>query len=147
MASIRVNSIDSIFINPTLNDFNLVTGSQAIDAGTNLVNTIVADDINGNTRPIGVNYDIGAFEFYNALSTDNNAPIFKGIAVYPNPTRGIINAKIKNLNNIILYDITGRFIKMIEPKSLIDLTELPNGIYLLRFISNEREFITKVIKE
>ncbi|WP_042500528.1 T9SS type A sorting domain-containing protein [Algibacter lectus] len=144
--SLLASSMNSIFADPTLKDFNLATDSQAIDTGTNLVSTIVTYDINENTRPKGINYDIGAYEFDSTLSTDNNSPIFQGIA-YPNPTSGIINTKIKNLNNIILYDITGRFIKIIEPKSSIDLTELPNGIYLLKFISNEREFITRVIKE
>ena len=54
--------LTAIFIDPANNDFHLKSGSQAIDAGTNLVNTIVGIDVEGNIRPSGTTYDIGAYE-------------------------------------------------------------------------------------
>ena len=145
--SLLANPINMIFVDPTINDFNLLTDSQAIDTGTNLVNTIVTEDLNENTRPIGIGYDIGAFEFDITLSTNNNTLLPEGLAVYPNPTNGILNTAIKNLDSITLYDITGRFIKKIEPSSIIDLTGFSNGIYILKLTSIKREYIVKVIKE
>lgn len=44
------------------NNFNLLPGSPAIDAGKNLAG-IVDTDINGNSRPRGSGWDIGAYEY------------------------------------------------------------------------------------
>lgn len=145
--SLLANPINSIFVSPTLNDFNSAKGSQAIDTGSNRISKIVTDDINENTIPMGIDYDTGSFEFDSTLSTSNNVPLFKDIVVYPHPTSDILKTDINNLNKIILYDITGHFIKIIEPKSIIDFGKLSKGTYLLKFKSNEREFITKVIKK
>ena len=48
------------FLNPSQQNFHLKSVSPAIDQGTNV---IVFTDIEGNTRPQGEAYDIGAFEF------------------------------------------------------------------------------------
>ncbi|AUC75005.1 right-handed parallel beta-helix repeat-containing protein [Olleya sp. Bg11-27] len=144
--SLLANPINSIFANPSSNDFNLLANSQAIDTGTNQVSTVVSYDINGNTRPMGIGYDIGAFEFSSTLSTNSEALISKGIVVYPNPTNGLLQTEIKNIDNITIYDITGRYIKSITPESTIDLSALSPGTYLLKIKSNEREFITKVVR-
>ncbi|QCE40903.1 right-handed parallel beta-helix repeat-containing protein [Psychroserpens sp. NJDZ02] len=145
--SLLADPINSIFVNPSSNNFNLLADSQAIDAGTNLVSTIVTDDINGASRPMGVGYDIGAFELGTTLSINNDALLAEAILVYPNPTNGILHTDIKNLDRITVYDITGRYIKTITPESTIDLSELSPGTYLLKILSKGRTLTTKVVKK
>jgi parallel beta-helix repeat protein len=54
-------NVDPLFVNPASDDFHLRGGSPAIDAGIALAEVI--NDFDGNTRPQGAGYDIGAFEF------------------------------------------------------------------------------------
>ncbi len=51
---------DPAFVNPTGGDYHIGAGSAAIDQG---VNAGVTTDIDGDSRPIGAGYDIGADEF------------------------------------------------------------------------------------
>jgi hypothetical protein len=52
---------DPLFVQPALWDYHLAEGSPAIDAG---VEADVATDIDGEARPQGIGYDIGADEFF-----------------------------------------------------------------------------------
>jgi hypothetical protein len=60
--------VDPRFVNPALGDFHLGQDSPAIDTGTTLAD--VLNDFDGNSRPMGEEYDIGPFEFVGA------SPIF-----------------------------------------------------------------------
>ena len=51
---------DPAFVDPANDDYHLGSGSAAIDAG---VDAGVASDIDGDPRPAGIGYDIGADEF------------------------------------------------------------------------------------
>jgi len=53
--------VDPLFVNPSNGDYHLQAQSLAIDAGTTLAQ--VTTDLDGNPRPQGVAYDIGAYEF------------------------------------------------------------------------------------
>jgi len=53
--------IDPQIVNVGLNDFHLRPTSPLIDAATTLA--VVPDDYDGNARPQGLRFDIGAFEF------------------------------------------------------------------------------------
>jgi hypothetical protein len=62
---------DPKLLNPSSNDFHLTTGSPAIDAG---VTTAVTIDYDGNSRPQGSAYDIGAYEFLSGSAPVRPAP-------------------------------------------------------------------------
>jgi uncharacterized repeat protein (TIGR01451 family) len=51
---------DPDFVNPDANNYHLASASAAIDRG---VDTGIYDDLDGNPRPQGAGYDIGAYEF------------------------------------------------------------------------------------
>ena len=55
-----VNGGEPRFTNPSSNDFHLMPGSPAIEKGTAL--TGLYYDMDGNLRPQGANWDIGAYE-------------------------------------------------------------------------------------
>jgi hypothetical protein len=52
---------DPLFVNPAAADFQLQSGSPAIDAGAS--SNAPGDDFAGVSRPRGAGYDIGAYEF------------------------------------------------------------------------------------
>ena len=54
-----------LFLNAAGNDYHLLSGSPAIDAGMNVAAYGVTGDMEGNARPYGSAYDIGAYEFTN----------------------------------------------------------------------------------
>lgn len=58
--SLLWSSLAALFVDPTTNDYHLASGSIAINTGVTL--TAVTDDIEGQPRPQGPAYDIGAYE-------------------------------------------------------------------------------------
>lgn len=81
------DNLTAIFVDAANNDFHLLNGSQAIDAGTNLVSSIVGIDLERNARPTGVGYDIGAYEL---LGCPTN------LSITMDYTTGIIHKKVTN---------------------------------------------------
>lgn len=60
---------DPMFVDPENGDFRLMRGSPCIDSGTD---TGLVTDLDGNPRPIGRGYDMGAFEFASPYYSDIN---------------------------------------------------------------------------
>ena len=67
--------------------------------------------------------------------------------VYPNPSKGIVYIESKNLDSILIYDISGRIIREMEPHSQIDLSDFTKGLYLIKLISGPKTFVDKIILE
>jgi parallel beta-helix repeat protein len=59
---------DPVFVNPDAGDYHIGPGSAALDRG---VDAGVTVDIDGDSRPVGAGYDLGADEFPTAVSTEN----------------------------------------------------------------------------
>jgi parallel beta-helix repeat protein len=61
----------NLYVDQANGDYHLVTGSEAIDQGTNLS---VSDDLDGIVRPQGGTFDIGAYEYVQACPGDQTDP-------------------------------------------------------------------------
>ena len=65
------------------------------------------------------------------------------INVYPNPTTGIVNIANAGAMDITVYDMTGNQVLKTEKNTTqIDLSDLSNGVYFLKF-NNQTEAFTK----
>jgi hypothetical protein len=67
----NVTNTDPNFVNP-VSDWHLQAASPAINAGVTL--SSVTNDFDGNTRPAGGGYDVGAYEFSSPDTTPPAAP-------------------------------------------------------------------------
>ena len=81
----------------------------------------------------------------------NDNVMIKGIAIYPNPTHGLLT--INNNKGIdmqvTIYDINGRVLvskSNNDTMTTLDITNFSNGIYLLRIQTELGDFSKKVIK-
>ena len=75
-----------------------------------------------------------------AALTTNNFSRGKS-KIFPNPTNGMLNVENKNLEKIVLYDISGKIISEFGPVSQIDLSAITKGVYIIKLYS-EKEIIT-----
>ncbi|HMD89374.1 MAG TPA: right-handed parallel beta-helix repeat-containing protein, partial [Anaerolineaceae bacterium] len=69
---------DQLFVNPA-NDYHLKADSPAVDVGKYLSD--VPDDLDGNPRPSGYGYDIGAYEYQAPLLNLPDKIYFPGIFI------------------------------------------------------------------
>jgi len=130
----------SIFVDPNLSDFQLDIGSQAIDAGTNLVSTIVSEDINGTLRPIGLTYDIGAFEHipFDCLPDIVLDP--QSINLIPNAIQNQFTIFGNSTNyDIMIVDANGQAIQDLSNQTLphiVNVGSIPSGLFFIKTINN-----------
>ncbi|WP_447636571.1 lamin tail domain-containing protein [Flavobacterium microcysteis] len=114
------------------------------DASGNMVSTFICDD--SNVRP----RDNGQATEYNNSELDD---IASKIILYPNPTSttvnvqwdGSINGKITQMQvfNTGGINISNTTILASQSSTVIDLSYQPTGIYIVRFLLNSGQFISK----
>lgn len=76
------------------------------------------------------------------------------ISIFPNPTKGELSVKITNLKlvsmaRIELYTLAGELLlaSMLEAETVIDLSAMDNGTYILKILLDDRVSTWKVVKE
>ena len=74
------------------------------------------------------------------------------IQAYPNPSNGIyyVNYSELGIKSWSVSDLNGRILKKYESllqSGVIDITDLPRGIYLLRIITSDAQSFQKLIKQ
>ena len=85
-----------------------------------------------------------------AVGTDIEKPEIKGINIYPNPANNYLyinNQKEVTIKKIMIYDITGKIIKNVNYKKRIDVSGLPNGLYVLKLETSKGEYFMKFLRQ
>ena len=75
-----------------------------------------------------------------------------GLTIYPNPAKDKIFIKSDlQINNIEIYDIAGRTVEtsLQQPNSVktINISSLPQGVYMVKVYTNEGVAVRKIVKE
>ena len=115
-ASGQSNNIDSIpgFAEPDSEDLHLLAGSFCIDAGT--PDSASSEDYDGNPRPQGAGYDIGAYEYIPGMVEEKTFHRKKicEITLKPNPSRNGVwfsRSDSRASGRIRIFDISGRLVQ------------------------------------
>lgn len=75
----------------------------------------------------------------------------ESFAIFPNPAQNLVNIQNnqKNIEEIQLYDLTGRLLVNVRPESAfsqLNLSNLTNGLYLLKVTSDGKSVTKKIVK-
>jgi hypothetical protein len=124
-------------------------GSTGIDIGYQIINDevnggyLIAGSSNNGTDDDFILVKINVNQYPNSIISIDNK---EQIAIYPNPSNGLINLpKSLDVLSFSIFDVTGRMLKTIPiVGNQIDLTDLPNGNYLVRFTSDKSTHYTKI---
>jgi hypothetical protein len=83
--------------------------------------------------------------FPEPVRLNNEVFIHNPVTIYPNPTTDVINiVSNETIEQLRLFDLQGRELKFVKNISLIDLSLLPKGVYLLT-IKTDKTFQTQQI--
>lgn len=70
------------------------------------------------------------------------------LRVYPNPTSGLVRWDDPRLTRLDVMNSTGQLVRVVEPsrgQQTLDLSYLPDGLYLLRLSADRRTVVQKLI--
>ncbi|HEY6915280.1 MAG TPA: T9SS type A sorting domain-containing protein [Paludibacter sp.] len=120
-----------------------------------LVSSFIPFNFNNETviqrgRSLQISYlDVAADTVSYIPETKNS---IQSIPVYPNPSDGIyyINTQEYGVQSWVIADLDGRTLKnhvQSISSGVIDITDLPKGIYILKVITQTGQFTQKLIKQ
>ena len=136
------SNYDNYFTDYNVFDLHLISSATAIDNGSNVM--APTTDFDNNPRPNGNSFDIGAFEFQQTTSVQNIN--YSKLSIVPNPAKDFINIKAKNIDNIYIFDITGKLIitktnQNTNNEVLIDISKLNKGLYFVKVGDTTAKFV------
>ena len=68
------------------------------------------------------------------------------LSLYPNPSKNEINISeldAESCSEVMIFDMTGRMMKHFTNNVKLDVTDLPNGIYMMRVITKDGDRYTE----
>jgi len=136
-------------------------GVQAIDisdpenpdlTGYYYPTSVFALNVTADGNDIYVSEGIGGFQIYDheELINDVDEKIITALEMnaFPNPSNGFIYLDAENAKEVVVFDQAGRFLKkekLNNGNTFLDLTDLPNGIYFLKFKLTDRIQLQKIV--
>jgi hypothetical protein len=119
--------------------FQLADGTYIV-GGTTYSNN---GDISGNHNTTS------ADGFLTKLTADNLATENfenKDIKYYPNPMQNVLHIDYDNKFSRKITDLAGKILMNVNTKD-IDVSSLSAGIYLLDIVSDDKHYVSKIVKE
>ena len=152
------NSLNPLYVGTTLGvyykDDSMTTWANFDD---NLPNVSVTDlEINlVDYKIIAGTYGRGAWQCNIPQGSLSNQQFeMENIAIYPNPTKGIFNVSIGTIipKTILVYDPIGKIVcskdefQNNQSNIILDLSNVSNGVYFVKIISENKSITRRIIK-
>lgn len=124
---------------------------RILDTGNDGGASISLADGNGNVLiESDGNYGGGFTKAFSKGALGVNDQQTVELSVYPNPTSGIVNlVSGRNIDNVNVYDVSGRLVKTVNKissdKTVLDLSSLSSGTYILKIQTGKNVVTKKVI--
>ncbi|MGG5208736.1 T9SS type A sorting domain-containing protein [Chryseobacterium sp. MIQD13] len=102
--------------------------------------------LGGNFRYAGLDAFTWVKDSNIVLATNETDSLQKGMSIYPNPTSGLLSIKTENNAQAEIYSQDGKLLKNLDMKkgtNQTDISELPNGVYILKTPSGSSKIIKK----
>lgn len=125
--------------------------------GDGVSGTISVTDGNGNTLFSRNGSSLSKWDYYfniTTVGTDGPQSPAVGIddvadvqvAVYPNPTSGIVYVDAEGVRNMEVLDMSGRM-ALRSTRTTLDISALPAGIYVLRVVTDDGVAVKRIVKK
>lgn len=110
---------------------------------------------NNGTSAVNSNFTCRDVKGYNGSGNKRDdsklgADLVSNLSVYPNPTTDYVNVVAANMSQLTLTDLQGRVIQsqVLENESVqLDMSNLSEGVYIVRIVSETETFTQTVIKK
>jgi hypothetical protein len=134
------------FADPMDLDFRLTDSSRAANAGDPSYDALGEVDMDGNSRIVRTIVDCGAYE--SAYSLAIKAAALPTLAVYPNPTTGILHLPKGSFDYYTVTNMMGIVVETNPISALhLDLSNLEAGLFILTVYDKNKVFVTRVVKK
>ncbi len=124
--------------------------------GTEQINGETLNNFSSGSLVYDITSEDGNTEYWtvNVTTTSVNEILNNAVSIFPNPVKDIFfiefnNTKVKN-SKADIYDTTGKLVKSYElntDTNLINISNLSEGIYILKIRSEKSYAFKKIIKE
>ncbi|MCR5064616.1 MAG: C10 family peptidase [Bacteroidales bacterium] len=145
------NGVGPMFMNPdltlgiseNLGDWHISSRSPLVDAGDTNRSGAYIYELGGDSRFRNGRADIGCYEWIpgNAVQEVSST----NATLYPNPATNSVT--VNGLNGVaVIFDIMGRQVKSIAlngDSATIDISNLPNGLYIIRSGNTSIKFMKR----
>ncbi|MFN5884823.1 MAG: T9SS type A sorting domain-containing protein, partial [Bacteroidota bacterium] len=137
-------------ITPTLNGWNHI--SVPISAFTGLTTKANIAQLIFASVPSGSSIVyIDNVLFSKNMQTSLSSAYPERVGIYPNPVKNILNINAKNtIQHVVIYNSLGQVVSNSTPETLdlvMQLTDLPNGVYFVQVTVNGVDTFSKISKE
>jgi len=149
----KITKGSALFQDASNGDYSLLAASPAIDQGESNISGIqflnlvdYDNDLIGNDRITGSKTDLGCYEYQGTTSTSRIE--VSEIKAYPNPTNGVISIDIDApIISLKVLSVSGQEVIKYQNASKVDLSTIPEGVYILVAKTQNKKFTTRIIKQ
>jgi hypothetical protein len=75
---------------------------------------------------------------------NNNGSV---LSLFPVPAKDKVNTTVNNVNGVTAFDVSGRSLNLSFKNQTIDVSNLSNGLYIVKIYAEDRTYTSRLLKE